>query len=143
MSMGLRGPRAIPYEQNHAESGIDHSGWQNREMSPADRVCGFFPCLQLTTGEYAGKPFLLRPWQEDIVRAIYRLDGGRRVVRTALITMARKNGKTQLAAGLAAAHLFGPLAEPRGEVYSAASDRNQSARIFRELEAVILADPEF
>jgi phage terminase large subunit-like protein len=34
------------------------------------------------------------------------------------------------------------MAEPRGEVYSAASDRNQAARTFRELEAIILADPE-
>jgi phage terminase large subunit-like protein len=40
------------------------------------------------------------------------------------------------------AHLLGPEAEPRGEVYSAASDRNQAARIFRELEAMILADPD-
>lgn len=68
-------------------------------------------------------------------------EGGKRIVRTALITMARKNGKTALATYLEAAGLLGPLAEPRGEVYSAASDRNQAARHFRELEAMFLANP--
>lgn len=75
-----------------------------------------------------------------MTRGIYREVGGERIVRTAIATMGRKNGKTEYAAGLAAAHLFGPMSEPRGEVYSAASDRNQSGRIFRELEAMIYAD---
>jgi phage terminase large subunit-like protein len=109
-------------------------------LTRADRLIAFIKSLKLTAG-HAGKPFLLRDWQQDIVRGIYRLENRRRIVRTALITMGRKNGKTALAAALAAAHLLGPEAERRGEVYSAASDRNQAARIFRELEAMILADP--
>ena len=56
--------------------------------------------------------------------------------------MGRKNGKTQIAAALALCHLCGPESEPRGKCYSAASDRNQAARIFRELEAFILADAD-
>lgn len=116
--------------------------WENPKLSIAERVIKFFPTMKLTAGEFAGKPFRLRDWQQEIVRGIYREVDGERVVRTALITIGRKNGKTQLAAGLAGAHLFGPAAEPRGEVYSAAADRNQSGRIFRELEAIIRADPK-
>jgi len=87
---------------------------------------------------------VLRPWQRAIVESIYAVDGkGKRHVRTALITMPRKGGKTALAAALALAHLLGPEAEPRGQVYSAAADKNQAAIIFREMEAIINAIPEF
>jgi phage terminase large subunit-like protein len=51
--------------------------------------------------------------------------------------MARKNGKSQLAAALALCHLCGPEAESRGEVYSCANDRSQSGRIFNEMVALI------
>lgn len=46
-----------------------------------------------------------------------------------------------LAAMLCLAHLVGPEAEPRGECYSAAATRDQSALIFAEMEAVILQTP--
>jgi phage terminase large subunit-like protein len=53
------------------------------------------------------------------------------------MSMGRKNGKTQLAAGLALCHLCGPEAESRGEVYSCANDRAQAARIFDEMVALL------
>ena len=52
-----------------------------------------------------------------MIRAIYRTRGGKRLVKQALFTCGRKNGKTQLAAALALCHLAGPESEPRGEVY--------------------------
>jgi phage terminase large subunit-like protein len=113
--------------------------WKKVGLTRAEKVIRFIESLKLTTGSYAGKVFRLREFQKDIIRGIYH--GHRRVVRTAVVSCGRKNGKTTLAAGLVAAHLLGPEAEPRGECYSAASDRNQAARIFRELEAMILADP--
>jgi phage terminase large subunit-like protein len=105
-------------------------------------VIAFIESLKLTAGRHAGKPFRLRPWQRRMIRAIYRTRGGSRVVRQALFTCARKNGKTQLAAALALCHLAGPESEHRGEVYSAAADRNQAARTFRELEAFVFADAD-
>ncbi len=53
-----------------------------------------------------------------------------------------KNGKTALAAGLALCHLMGPEAEPRGEVYSAALTRDQAAKLFQEMCAILAAHPE-
>jgi phage terminase large subunit-like protein len=112
-------------------------------LSRADRVIAFCQSMKITAGKGAGRKLKLRPWQRKIIHRIYRNDKSRRrIVRTALISMARKNGKTQLAATLALCHLVGPEAEARGEVYSAASDRNQAARVFREMEAMILADPD-
>lgn len=155
--MGLRGPGAKPVKQAKAPAPaplmdmLDQPkktpaaksapAWANPRLSRAARVIAFVESLTITVGRGAGKPFKLRGWQKDIIRAIYgRTDrAGRRIVRTALITMPRKNGKTGLAAALALCHLFGPEAEPRGQVYSAAADRNQAAIIYREMKAMIEA----
>src|SRR5215813_13671887 len=50
--------------------------------------------------------------------------------------LARKNGKSQVAAALALCHLCGPEAENRGEVYSCANDRFQPGRIFNDRRSV-------
>lgn len=138
--MGLRGVGAKPVRKSDAWGRHRRRRWENPRLSRAEKVIAFVESLKLTAGDHAGKPFRLRDWQKTIIRGIYRTRARRRLVRTAVITMARKNGKTQLASALALAHLLGPEAEPRGEVYSAASDRNQASRVFRELEAMILAD---
>lgn len=113
-------------------------------MGRADRVIRFVENLTITSGTFAGQPFRLRQWQVDIIRGIYDPvdEQSRRVVRTALITMPRKNGKTQLAAALVLAHLIGPEAELRGQVYSAAADRAQAGIIFNEAAAMLRADPD-
>lgn len=117
--------------------------WEKKGLSRAERVIKFCECLPVTSGTLAGKKLKLRPWQKKIIRAIYRIKNRRRLIRTALITIPRKNGKSQLAAALALAHLLGPESEPRGQVYSAAADREQAAIIFKEMEAIILRIPEF
>jgi len=77
-------------------------------MARSDRVIRFIENLTNTAGPAAGKPFRLRDWQKAIIRGIYdpQTEDSRRVVRTALITMPRKQGKTELAAGLALYHLL-------------------------------------
>lgn len=111
-------------------------------MGRPDRVIAFIENLTITSGAHAGKPFILRDWQKDIIRAIYGPtdENDRRVVRTALLTMGRKNGKTALAAALVLVHLIGPEREQRGQVYSAAADRKQAALIYEETTAMIRAD---
>ena len=64
-------------------------------------------------------------------------------VRLAVRSEPRGNGKTGLVAGLALCHLLGPEAELRGECYSAAVNRRQSALMFDEMVAIIEAVPEF
>ena len=77
----------------------------------------------------------------NIIKPLYATDDqGRRIKRQALVTIPRKNGKTQLAAALALCHLVGPEAEPRGQVFSAASDRTQAALIMKEIVAFVRAD---
>lgn len=144
--MGARGPGAKPVGKGKGAVAArpGKALWQRKGLSRADRVIAFIESLKITSGEHAGKPFILRPWQRDIVKAIYGPVGEnrRRLIRQALLTIPRKNGKTGLAAALCLVHLVGPEAEQRGQVYSAAADRDQAALIFREMEAMLLADSE-
>jgi phage terminase large subunit-like protein len=143
--MGQRGPGAKPTAKaTKRKAGRPKKRvWERKGLTRAGRVIAFVESLKLTAGRHAGQPFTLRPWQKADIEAVYRTDAeGRRVIRQALETVGRKNGKTAKAAALALCHLAGPEAEARGEVYSAASDRNQAARVFREMEAAILADAD-
>lgn len=91
---------------------------------------------------------MLRDWQKDFIRRVYgpeKTVGGvvRRIVRTALLSMARKNGKTELIAALAIAHLCcEAVAELNGQIYSAAADREQAGQIFNAASAMVRLDPE-
>lgn len=133
--MGLRGLHAFPANQRAPEP--DVAAWERPGLTRWQRVKAFLEGLTISSGTETGKPLLLRPFQTSFVRDVYRVAGRRRPVRTAILSMARKNGKTQLAAGLALAHLSGPEAESRGEVYSCANDRFQASKIFSEMVAII------
>ena len=63
-------------------------------------------------------------------------------MRRAILSVARKNGKTALIATIALAHLVGPEAIPNGEIYSAANDRDQAAIIFRFAKQIVELEPE-
>lgn len=118
--------------------------WNKKNLSRAQRVIAFCEFLPITSGVHAGRKMKLREWQKIIINNIYATDeNGLRKVRTALVSCPRKNGKTALAAALALCHLLGPESEQRGQVFSAASDREQAAIIYREMEAIILSVPEF
>ena len=142
--MGLRGIGAKPVKKASAtieQKNVEPPAWENENLSRAARVVAFIESLFITSGIHAGRPFKLRPWQVEIIEAIYAVDeNGRRIKRQVLFTVPRKNGKTQLAAALALCHLVGPEAEQRGQVYSAAGDRKQAALILKELIAFVRAD---
>lgn len=138
--MGLRGPNAKPKTPTKKR----RPKWNNKKLTRAERVITFAETLPVTAGMLAGKNMKVREWQRrDIVEPIYFIDDdGNRPVRTALITMPRKNGKTGIVAFLALAHLCGPEAESRGQIYCAAADRKQAGLIFNEVKAIVLQRPE-
>lgn len=143
--MGLRGPGAKP-KGAAATAGKKLRKtlpWEKKGLSRVERVIAFLEDLPVTQGKMAGTKFKVRPWQREFIEAVYFEDeDGNRPVRTAVLSMARKNGKTQIAAGLALCALAGPEAEPRGEVYAAANDRFQSGKMFAEMVAILNAHPE-
>lgn len=113
----------------------------------AQRAMDFFPqMLRHTEGELAGKPFDLQPWQRAIVANLFgwqRLDDHGRWVRRyreAFILVARKNGKSPLAAGIALLAFF--LDQMRGkQCYLAAGDRSQASVVFRHCKGMVEQEP--
>ncbi|WP_295135690.1 terminase TerL endonuclease subunit [uncultured Reyranella sp.] len=145
--MGLRGPgakalRRKPGDPPAAPQEPQKHPWDEPGLSRAERVIRFVESLPVTSGALAGTRFRLRPFQRKIIGRIYKTTrAGRRQVRTAVLSLARKNGKTDIAARLALCHIAGPEAEARGEVYSAANDRFQAGRTFSEICAIITRTP--
>ena len=116
--------------------------WEADGLTRAEKVIAFVESLPITKGFGAGERVQLIEFQREWIEAIYAEDGeGRRRVRTGLLSVARGQGKTVLAAMLCLAHLVGPECEQRGECYSAAATKDQSALIFAEMEAIIMETP--
>jgi phage terminase large subunit-like protein len=116
----------------------------NRNQGRADRVIAFIECLTVPSGEGQGGAFILRPWQRRFIKDVYAptRPNGRRLIRRAILSIARKNGKTAIIAALVLAHLIGPEAIPNGEIYSAATEREQAAQVFKVARQIVEADPE-
>lgn len=119
-------------------AGAPEGCWFDR--AAADAACAFFPrYLRHTEGEWAGRPFELAPWQaERIVRPLFgwkRADGTR-LYRVAYIEIPRKNGKTELAAGLALLLLLGD-GEFGGQVYALAVDKDQAKIVFNKAGVMV------
>ncbi len=110
----------------------------------ANRAARFFPDhLRLTSGEWAGQPFHLEEWEEhDIVRPLFgwkRKDGTRRY-RRCFVWIARKNGKAELAAGIALLMLVGD-AELGGQVFAIASEKDQAGIVFNKASNMAVRSP--
>lgn len=110
--------------------------------TPARRAVRLINQLTHTKGPFAQQPFDLRPWQIKILRELFKTRAdGRRIYRTCLLMLPRKNGKTELAAALAIYFLLFD-GEIGGEVYSAAADKDQAALVFNVAAQMIRNDPE-
>src|SRR5512143_226981 len=108
--MGMRGINATPKRassRTHVHNLPPHP-WEKPGLSRAERVIKFVETLPVTAGPLAGTTLKLRAWQKKFIRAVYKTTKtGDRLVRTAVLSVARKNGKTQLAAALCLCHLSG------------------------------------
>jgi phage terminase large subunit-like protein len=109
----------------------------------AENVISFIEKLTVPSGTGQGKPFKLQTWQKAFIKDCYEPHiGRRRAVRRAILSVARKNGKTALIATIALAHLIGPEALINGEIYSAANDRDQAAIVFKFARQIVESEPE-
>ena len=97
----------------------------------ADYAVSFIECLSHTKGTWAGKPFTLLDWQEQIVRDLFGIikPNGYRQFNTAYVEIPKKNGKSELAAAIALLLCCGD-GEQRAEIYGCAADRGQATIVF-------------
>ena len=101
------------------------------DEAKAKRAVNFFNSLKHTKGKWKGVPFDLLPWQDKVISDIFGTvkDNGYRQYNTAYVEISKKNGKSELAAGVAL-YLTCADMEWGAEVYGCASDRQQASIVF-------------
>lgn len=97
-------------------------------MTRGEKVIAFIEsyCL-IPSGQHVGKPMRLEPFQRRFILDIYDSPYG---TRRAYLSIARKNGKTGLIAGIVLAHLAGPEARTNTQIVSGAQSREQAGIVF-------------
>lgn len=94
-------------------------------------------------GKLGGKPFILELWQKAFVAALFgivhKIDKTRKY-QEALLTVARKNGKSTLAAAIGL-YLQVADGEPGAEIYACATKKDQAKIIWLEAKRMIQKSP--
>lgn len=109
----------------------------------AKTALAFFTMLRHYKGEWAGKELELEDWQCFIVWVVFgwKTQDGRRRFTYANVEVARKNGKTTFAAGIAL-YMLVLDGEAGAEVYSAAVDKTQASICWDAAKLMIEQSPE-
>lgn len=113
-------------------------------VEESEKAQGFYAdVLKLNGGDFEGKPFELLPWQKFVVGSLFGWKGvdGYRRFRVAYVETAKGSGKSPLAAGIGMKGLVADN-EPRAEVYSAATKKDQAMILFRDAVAMVDQSPE-
>ena len=113
------------------------------DRARAQRVIDFFAFLRHSKGEWAGQQFVLAPWQQAMTWILFgwlRADTGFRRFRTAIVELARKQGKSTWAAGIA---LYMTVAdgEQGCETYSVATKKEQARLVHGEAVRMVAKSP--
>ena len=112
------------------------------DKEKADRAVLFIQSLKHTKGEFYNKPFMLLPWQEQIIRDLFgvvKADGTRQF-KQCIAFLSKKNGKSELAAAVAL-YLLCADHEQRAEIYGAAADRQMAGLVYSVAADMIRLSP--
>lgn len=108
-------------------------------MTRAEKVIRFIEKFCVTPeGADVGKPLKLADFQKQFIRDVYSNPAG---TRRAYLSIARKNGKSGLIAGLLLAHLVGPEAKQNAQIASGALSRDQAALVFQLASKMVQLSP--
>ena len=109
-------------------------------MTRGERVIAFIErfCI-VPEGKLIGQPMRLDPFQKDFILAVYDNPAG---TDMAILSIARKNGKTGLIAGILLAHLVGPEAVQNTQIVSGALSREQAAIVFNLAVKMVNLNPK-
>ena len=110
----------------------------------AEHVIEFFQdWLRHSKGRFAGKPFALLEWQQEMLAELFgwmRVDNDLRRYRMAYVSTAKKSGKSTILAGIGL-YLLLADGEAGAEIYGAATDRESASIVFREAANMVRASP--
>src|SRR5262245_56050408 len=123
----------------YADLDVPEEDWNQ----PSGRIIAFAHALVVPAGKYVGRPLRLRPFQVEFIRDVYnpRHADGRRKRRQAVLSIARRGGKTLLAALLILVHLAGPAKRMNSTIVSAATTRKQAAIVYRLAAQMVRMNP--
>jgi phage terminase large subunit-like protein len=106
---------------------------------PSGRIIAFAHALTVPAGKFVSRPLRLRKFQMDFIRDVYNplYADGRRKRRQGVLSIARRGGKTLLAAILILTHLVGPCRRLNSTLVSAATTRKQAAIVYRFVASMV------
>ena len=108
-------------------------------MTRSEKVIRFIERYCVTPeGVHVGEPLKLADFQKVFIRELYDNPHG---TRRAYLSIARKNGKSGLIAGLLLAHLVGPEAVQNSQIVSGAMSRDQAALVFNLASKMVQLSP--
>lgn len=90
-------------------------------------------------GKMVGQPIVLADFQKQFILDVY--DNPHKT-RRAILSIARKNGKTGLIAGIVLAHLVGSEAQLNSQIISGARSRDQAAQVFNYASKMVMLSPK-
>jgi phage terminase large subunit-like protein len=99
----------------------------------ADAAINFFELvLKHSADEWWGKPFILSPWQEEVLSRIFGTldDSGNRLIEMAYLEVPKKAGKTEFAAGVLL-YVLVITSTPGCQCYGAAAATRQAMNVYR------------
>lgn len=130
IAMGKRGLRI---DDTFFDERYQH--WQlPKARTLPQHVIATITSLPTPSGFGLDEAFNLLPYQRTLIKHLYKQKNGKRVVKHAVVSVARGNGKTGLACMLL---LYELLTRRMGELYIAASSKAQAGRTFQEMVRVI------
>ena len=109
------------------------------ELTRAERVIAFIEVFcKVPEGKHVGQSIHLDDFQKKFIYDVYDNE-----VHTslAILSMARKNGKTSLIAALILVHLVGPEAIQNSQIISGAMSREQASLVFKLACKMIKQNP--
>lgn len=109
-------------------------------MTRGEKVCAFIEryCV-VPEGKLVGKPIKLMKFQRKFICDIYDNPKG---TSRAYLSVARKNGKSALIAGILLAHIVGPEARLNSQIISGARSREQASLVFKLAEKMVRLSAE-
>ena len=109
-----------------------------KRLTRGERNCNWIEqhCC-IPEGKMVGQRLKLTRHQRRWLKRIYDSP-----TRTFILSMARKNAKTALAAFIVLLHLCGPEAKANSQLYSAAQSRDQAAILFELAAKVVRMSPD-
>ena len=108
-------------------------------MTRGQKVCQFIEQFcPVPEVKFVCQPMKLMPFQRKFILDVYDNPKG---TSRAYLSVARKNGKSALIAGILLAHIAGPEARQNSQIISGARSRDQASLVFKLAEKMVRLSP--